>query len=723
MKHSYPTSESLRFLLQMIHNREMALPDFQRDFVWDPYATEELLESIISNYPAGSLLRIKSGHHLVFQPRAVEGAPALARDARPSYLILDGQQRLTSLYQALYGVGEHRYYIDLGSLEKKKDLEDCVFYLRAEEAQARLGKLEQQADSLTFPLGQLFRDDGFAGWTTRALKHRCKDVADMIDLQARLSRLYEEWIKPIEEYEFPMVTLNENTSGAAVCTIFETLNRTGVKLGVFDLLTARFWSEDLNLRKLWDEARSEFPLIGEYEIDPYYVLQIVGLLEPGLDADGRPKAPSVKRGAILDMNAEQARRGWRQSVEGLGEVLSILRDDCGVLAPWLLPYTTILIPMAAVWATSNDVKGADAGTNRLKLLQWFWCSVFGQRYENSPNSQAEKDFGELRRWMTGGAPPESVASFTMEGVALRTIRPKQRAVYRGVMALILQQGALDFHKRGRITAQLLADKRNPVDDHHIFARAYLDEKGWPDKLRDCILNRTYIDRETNRRLSRRPPSDYFAEIRGKHGAAATAELLASHFLPADSGSPLLADDFTKFLDVREAALLEAIRRRTAGEGLLSGRGHSPGLSSPDENDDEDDDDSEESKGSAESLVPRSYWENRVPPESLDVVEACLTTIREFLPEAELRYKRWSIGLRVGGRKVNFVLFRPKQDFVRVEPRLQEREEWITALKAAGLFVLEGGRRRLRFRLKSRDLAVASPILRRLFEHSFQVDGK
>src|SRR5439155_23366501 len=80
MKHSYPTSEPLKFLLQLVHNREMALPDFQRDFVWDPYATKELIESIISNFPAGSLLRIKNGHQLLFQPRAIEGAPVLAKD-------------------------------------------------------------------------------------------------------------------------------------------------------------------------------------------------------------------------------------------------------------------------------------------------------------------------------------------------------------------------------------------------------------------------------------------------------------------------------------------------------------------------------------------------------------------------------------------------------------------------------------------------------------------
>ena len=77
MKHSYPTLEPMKFLLEMIHNRAMALPDFQRDFVWDPSATDELIESIISNYPAGSLLRIKNGQQLLFQPRAFAGAPEL----------------------------------------------------------------------------------------------------------------------------------------------------------------------------------------------------------------------------------------------------------------------------------------------------------------------------------------------------------------------------------------------------------------------------------------------------------------------------------------------------------------------------------------------------------------------------------------------------------------------------------------------------------------------
>lgn len=561
MKHSYPTLEPLKHLLGMIHNGDMALPDFQRDFVWDPFATDELVESIINNYPAGTLLRIKIGQQLLFQPRAFEGAPA-GGGKKPAYLILDGQQRLTSLYQAFYGAGDHRFYLNLAGLERGEDLEDCAFYMRAEDGDRQYGTLEQQAKALVFPLARVFGTAGaFSQWQNEVLRSRGGDAAAILDLQERLTRLHDLWINPIEEYDFPMVSLNEETSGPAVCMIFETLNRTGVKLSVYDLLTARFWPKDFNLRQQWEDARDEFPILEEFEVDPYYILQVIALLEPGLDKDGNVRAPSVKRSAVLDMNVEQGRKGWNRAVEGLAQALTILRDDCGVLVPGLLPYNTIVIPMAAACASEEARSGAEAGANRIKITRWFWCSVFGQKYENAPNSQAEKDFSELQRWMAGGEPTESVQEFTLD-INLRQVKPRQRAVYRGAMALILQHGALDFHKRGKITTQLLGDKKNPVDDHHVFPRAFLDKQGERAALRDCILNRTFIDRETNRRLSKRAPSDYFAEIRAKQGKRETDELLKSHCLPSGEESPLLADDFEAFLEWRERALQERIAQCT-----------------------------------------------------------------------------------------------------------------------------------------------------------------
>src|SRR4029077_13301996 len=112
---------SLSHLLGAVHERQLALPDFQRDFVWDARATEELVESISRSFPAGSLL-FMPWRPDTFAPRAIQGAPAL-NGTTPSQLILDGQQRLSSLYQAFYGVGDYRYFVDLNPLFDDDDIE------------------------------------------------------------------------------------------------------------------------------------------------------------------------------------------------------------------------------------------------------------------------------------------------------------------------------------------------------------------------------------------------------------------------------------------------------------------------------------------------------------------------------------------------------------------------------------------------------------------------
>jgi hypothetical protein len=549
----------------MIHNKEMGLPDFQRDFVWDPYATAELLESIIQNFPAGSLLKIKNGAEFLFEPRAFKGAPALDRNSKPSYLILDGQQRLTSLYQALYGEGDHLYYLNLAALQNGGDLEDYAFYLPRREGKSKYGTIAEQAKELIFPLGNTFSNGGFSFWISQVLRERGKDVSEILTLQAELMKLHERWIKPIEDYEFPMVTLDENTPGEAVCTIFETLNRTGVKLGVFDLLTARFWPKDLKLRQKWDEAKHEHSIIEEYDIDPYYILQIINLLEPGTDKEGKKKAPSIKRSDIISMRVEQAQRGWDRAVSALTNILGILRVDCGILIPSLIPYNTMIIPFAAVWSSVENEKGFLIGASRLKLIRWFWCTALGARYENAPNSQAAKDFVELIRWITGGDKPESVLNFDASKINLYAIGPKQRAVYRAIMAIVLNNGAMDFYNRGKITSQLIFDRANPIDDHHIFPQAFLNEKKVSPDLRDCVLNRTYIDRLTNRSLKRRAPSDYFIELRKDHGIREADLLLDSHFMPAGDDSPLFRDDYDSFLTLRGHALSEKIKQITMGD--------------------------------------------------------------------------------------------------------------------------------------------------------------
>src|SRR5713101_7994585 len=142
---------ALKDLLAEVHNRTTVLPDFQRDFVWEPGETQELIVSIANNYPAGSILRVRDAKR-VFAAREFEGAPRLD-DAKHTFLVLDGQQRLTSLYQAFYGVGDHRYFLDLGKLIDGADFEEAIFHVRATTKWAKArADFAAQAKELLLPL-------------------------------------------------------------------------------------------------------------------------------------------------------------------------------------------------------------------------------------------------------------------------------------------------------------------------------------------------------------------------------------------------------------------------------------------------------------------------------------------------------------------------------------------------------------------------------------------
>lgn len=544
----------LKELLAQIHSREAALPDFQRDFVWDPNATQELIVSIASNYPAGSLLRIRNSRDF-FACREFQGAPPL-KNHRPTYLVLDGQQRLTSLYQAFYGVGEHRYFLDLSRLIAGDEFEECLFHLRANTKRATLLEDEAvQRRELIMPLSVLRNElGGFSDWRRAVVKAKraepSSEAADALDDELEL--IAQSWIRQLDRYRFPVVTLADQTSAEAVCTIFETLNRTGVKLSPFELLTARFWPQNVNLRQLWAEARDQEPIIADYEVDPYYLLQAVSLVS-------RP-TPSCKRGDVLDLEAGAIENWWESCVGGLGDGLEILRDDCGVLTKDWLPIYPLLVTLAAVLAVENPTKGPHQGLVRQRLGRWFWCSVLGGKYESGPNSQATKDFVELLAWFDGGPPPETVSAFRIDPLVLRDTTFRQRTLYRGLMCVVLRRQPRDFHTGAPLTPDLIIEGH--IDDHHIFPQAWLDRSpscaAISGRVRDCILNRTLIDRTTNIAIGKRPPSDYLGDIQKALGSA-FPQLLESLLLPGAPDSPLWRDDFASFLRWRQEAFWREIQ--------------------------------------------------------------------------------------------------------------------------------------------------------------------
>jgi hypothetical protein len=284
------------------------------------------------------------------------------------------------------------------------------------------------------------------------------------------------------------------------------------------------------------------------------LLQIISLIAGS--------TPSCKRGDVLNLKPSDLEVHWKSAAAGLDAGLRILKEDCGVIVPRWLPYYTLLIPLGAALAKRPMPAGPQAALARGKLVRWFWCSVFGQAYENAPNSQAAKDLGELIDWLDGGDAPTSVREFKFDPRILADTTPRQRALYRGTICLVLRNGARDFHSNQLISGDLIIEKS--IDDHHIFPDDYLKTHvaGASQRSRDCVLNRTLIDRATNIRISNRAPSEYMSEIRDALGANVFGQLLTSHFVPHDGQGPLWSNDLAVFLAQRQSLLWEQIRTLT-----------------------------------------------------------------------------------------------------------------------------------------------------------------
>jgi len=203
------------------------------------------------------------------------------------------------------------------------------------------------------------------------------------------------------------------------------------------------------------------------------------------------------------------------------------------------------------------------GARLEQLKRWFWCAVFGQQYESAQNSKSAKDASDLTTWFDGGSEPEIVSSLKFDPGVLHDVTPRQRAIYRGTICLVLgcAGGTRDFHTQSVITGNLI--EQEGIDDHHIFPAAYLEKtKGIKEsKRRDCVLNRTLIDRTTNQMIGTRAPSDYLDEI-GRTPNFPFDAVLGSHLLPTGSESSLMKDDFDAFLSWRQQKIWEEIRRVT-----------------------------------------------------------------------------------------------------------------------------------------------------------------
>ncbi len=419
----------LNVLLDGIGEGTVVLPDFQRDFEWSEGEVASLVATVMVNWPAGSLLLMK-GSPEFFKTRPFEGVAK--EHATVEYVVLDGQQRLTALYNALRDSGDHVYAVDLelagSGPASAQTLEEAIVIADRDDWDALLRDRVPPAELLV-PLAALSSASDYFEWRDEVVARVASEDRD--ETQARLSRAYKDFLGTINHYQFPSVILENDLPTEAVARIFERINRGGMRLSTFDLLVARAYTPDWNLRNEWDRAQRETELLEVYLKDEGTpVAQVIALRE---EAD-------IRRPAMLSLSAEVVQAEWEHSVNAMERALEFVVQS-GMRNPEWLPYQTLLIPLAALARDHDLVEHTGF------LETWLWGRSLQMEYDVASSTKVVADYDRLCTALTSGEPFE----VEVESSRLwRATRRQQAALWRTVLSLALRRGALDVFSGDRL---------------------------------------------------------------------------------------------------------------------------------------------------------------------------------------------------------------------------------------------------------------------------------
>ena len=582
--------KDLKDLLRHAHKGRLQLPDFQRDYIWEDEDVRSLIASVAKGFPIGVLLTLQTGGEVRFKPRLLAGVPP--RDTNPEELLLDGQQRITSLYQSTFsaqpvrtrdsrGTGVHRfYYLDIKkALCAGPGIGDAIIGVPADrmirtnfgrDIVLDLSMREKEFEEYMFPLNKAFDNrEWFSDWR---YYWRERDV-DVSDLERDI---YQRIIERIERYEMPLIRLDRNNGREAICLVFEKVNVGGKKLNAFELLTAIFAASDFDLRHDWNGPADKSDIGRKDRIigspNPRDVvkkvastdfLQACTLLHTrrrrrrarvAMGVEGRELPQiSCKRDALLALSltgyrrhADDVQAGFIEAGNFLNEHKIIWHND--------VPYPPLIVGLAATFA----ILGGRARTTaaRKKIARWFWSVTLGELFGSSTESRLARDVPELVNWIKNQKrKPQALDDAVFQQDRLRSLRSRNSAAYKGVYALLMRHGCRDF-KTNRPT-DIMTFFNDQIDIHHIFPQAWCRGRGISPDDFNSIVNKTPLSKASNGSIGGDAPSVYLQRIERQDGVspAELDDILCSHLIEPEH---LRKDDFGAFFDARIQALSEIV---------------------------------------------------------------------------------------------------------------------------------------------------------------------
>ncbi len=602
-------ARALSELLTKANDGRLQLPDFQRDYVWEDEDVQSLLSSVAKGYPIGAFLSLETGGPINFKPRLLAGVDTpTTHYTTPEELLLDGQQRITSLYQAIFSTEpvitlndrgkaiDRYYYIDIRqAILAGADIGKALIGVpRDRVLRSNFGRtVELDLSTKTnefhnhaFPINQVFPYPG--DWLDE-----WEEYWRNCDLPVR------EWkkefnlnvVRKIQDYAIPVIRLDQNNGREAICLIFEKVNTGGKPLDTFELLTAIYAADDFDLREDWygplDNSSPGrlarivgFPnsievLKGTNSI---YFLQACALVHTHEDRLRKQQAGdedrilpqvSCNRETLLALPLEAYTYLADDIEAGFGEAASFLHEH-KIISNDDIPYAPLLVGLAATFAILARSERVVSISDKDKITQWFWTVTLGEAFGASTDTVLARHVPELVKWIQDLSPaPTFLNDIVFQQDRLKSLKSRRSAAYKAIHVLLMgyNLGCKDF-VTGKSTS-VMTFFNDKINIHHIFPRAWCKKYGIPADIFDSIINKTPLSSQSNKFLRGDAPSTYLRRIEKEYNVAPDAldTILKTHLIDPRH---LRSDDFDAFFDARMKALSRIISKAMDKQVVVDG---------------------------------------------------------------------------------------------------------------------------------------------------------
>lgn len=518
------SSITIRKLLQRVSDGEIQIPAFQREFVWEPDRVQFLMDSLYKAFPIGTVLFWRTKEKLLHDR---ELGPYVLPEPKKQYpidYVLDGQQRITSIFATfqneltanpISAVDWLDIYFDLSS---NADDQDSQF--------AALKPSDVTADH--FPLRALFSVTEF-GRISRSITDPEK--------QTKLDYLHAQFTEAV----IPVETV-ETEDHSKIALIFERINRGGVPLDTYQLLSAWTWSGDFDLRAKFDELAAELDSFGFSDLrdDPDLLLKCCAAV---LNGDSSAKS-------VINLKGAEVRDQFQKFRNGVLGAIEFLRNDCGVRSLKIMPYKSMLIPLGMCFSTDKSAGFHPNAMQRAALVRWFWTSCFSRRYSSSVDTAISQDIQAFKKIQEGDASELEKRSVTVMPEFFTTNSFLLTSVNTRIFVLLLASAKpKSFISGAAVGLDEVLTSCNRTEFHHIFPNNHLIAAKVDNRSKRFMLtNFCFLSQTDNRSIQDKAPKAYKASI----PTPLYDEILSANLIPSD-GLDLSYDEFIE----KRAALLAA----------------------------------------------------------------------------------------------------------------------------------------------------------------------